>query len=136
MADGSKTPLLNLDTLTERYVVKVDGESYELRNPGELSLVAYHKLGKKSDELNKLLNVPEGQVTDVQVGELDRILDFLCRQVLDAPDEVHKRLKDLHKLQVIQTFNELPESAALAAGATDMAPEAESPPTGASKFPD
>ena len=139
---GTKTPLLNLDTLTERYVVTVDGKSYELRNPGELSLTAYHNLGKKSDELSKLLDVPDGEFTDEQVAELDRTLDYLCRAVLEAPDEVHKRLKDLHKLQVIQTFNELPESTALAAGAkAEKAPvaeveETEASPTGESTSPD
>ena len=139
---GTKTPLLNLDTLTERYDVKVDGESYELRNPGELSLTTYHKLGKKGDELSALLEVPDNEFSDEQVEALDQTLDFLCRAVLVAPDEVHKKLKDLHKLQVIQTFNELPESkgmAALIAGAEDeKAPEAkaESPPTGESKSPD
>ena len=135
----SRAPLLSLDTLTERYVVTVDGESYELRNPGELSLTSYYMLGKKGEELNELLEVPEAEFTDEQVASLDRTLDFLCRAVLDAPDEVHKKLKDLHKLQVIQAFNELPESkgmAALATGATDAAPEAESPPTGESKSPD
>ncbi len=140
---GTKTPLLNLDTLTERYTVMVDGEPYELRNPGELSLTAYHNLGKKSDELSKLLDVPDSEFTGEQVAELDRTLDYLCRAVLEAPDDVHKKLKDLHKLQVIQTFNELPESkgmVALVAGATaEKAPEAEEPeisPTGESTSPD
>ena len=133
---GTKTPLLNLDTFAERHVVTVDGEQYELRNPGELSLVAYYRLGKKGDELNALLEVAE--LTDDQVKSLDRTLDELCRMVLDAPDDVHRRLKDLHKLQVVTAFNELPESkgmAALAAGAKDeRAPE--SPPTGESTSPD
>ena len=134
MAD-TKTPLLNLSTLSERYTVTIDGDEYELRNPGELDLLSYHKIGKASAEVEQLLADADA-LTTKQVTRMNRLIDQLCRAILDAPDVVHKGLKDIHRLQVIQVFNTLPESQpALSPGENgETAPEeTKAPSTGESK---
>ncbi len=109
MADA-KTPLLTLDTLSERQIVRINGEDYELRNAGELSILAYHRLGQKSERVGELLNVDEP--TEQQVTTLRAILDELAREILVAPDEVYKLLRDLDKMRLVQAFNATAEEGA------------------------
>ena len=120
--------VLDLDTLTERDTVSVDGVHYELTNPGELSLVDHHRCGKWGARVEQLYN--GGAVTDEAVAELSHLLDLLCRLVLrTVPDEVHARLTDVQRLQVAQAFSgpTRPSPAPPAVGA-DAAPS-----TGASR---
>lgn len=102
---GRRKPLLNLDTLIERATVVIDGESHEITSPSELSIIDHHRLGRQGSRLEVLL-----QKDDASVQELDEtkeLLDTLCRSVLRAPDEVHEKLTDTHRLQLAQAFTEL-----------------------------
>ncbi len=102
---GRRKPLLNLDTLIERATVVIDGESHEITSPSELSIIDHHRLGRQGSQLEVLL-----QKEDASVQELDEtkeLLDTLCRSVLRAPDEVHEKLTDTHRLQLAQAFTEL-----------------------------
>lgn len=101
----SKTPLLDLNTLTERSLIKINDGTFELRNPGELSLLSYRKLETRSAEMEALME--QESLSDNQVEILAKTLDSLVEMVLDAPDEVRAQLNDLHKLRILQVFNEL-----------------------------
>lgn len=110
MADA----LLNLDTLVERKIVKVDGKPYELRTPGELSLLEFHRIGKLGETLEPLF-AQEDSLTLDQVGTLATALDELCRAVFIAPPEVHAALREGHKLQIVNVFIELQRGAKVTA---------------------
>ena len=99
-------PLLNLDTLVERATVIINKKSYEMKKPGEVSLLDYHWVSKQSEKLEGIF-AQTGPLTMEQVGSLASSIDELCRFILFAPDEVHKGLLEIHKLRIIQTFTDL-----------------------------
>lgn len=106
MANGKRIPLLDLDTLAARATVTIDGSEYELRNAGELSLLEFHRFARKAEEVDGILaKDDDGEELALRLTEL---LDELCRLILEAPDEVHRRLKDVLRLRIVQAFNELP----------------------------
>ena len=116
----AKEPILNLDTLAERAVVRVDGADYELLNPGELSVLDFHKIGKRAERVETMLK-QESDLSEGQVAELTEALDALCRIVLRAPSEIHQRLTDMQRLQVSQAFTDLQrKTTGPAAGGEDV----------------
>ena len=129
---ANRTPILNLDTLVERAVVRIDGTDYELLNPGELSVLDFHKIGKRAERVEAMLK-EEGDLSEDQVVTLTEALDALCRLVLRAPAEVHARLSDTQRLKVTQAFTVLQrEQPGPPAGGDDV-PTA--PSTGESNSP-
>ena len=100
-----RKPLLSLDTLSERYTVVIDGVLREMLNPQELSIVDYHRLGKKGARLEAIMEADDP--SEEEWAEARQIMDELCRSVLLAPDEVHERLSDTHRLQVTNAFTGL-----------------------------
>ena len=105
-------PVLNLDTLVERRVVVIDGKHYELKNPDEVSLLDYHRIWYKGRELDAAFAKPN--LTMDEIGALAKNIDELCRFLLDAPDAVHARLHESHKMKVIQVFTSLQHAAVTA----------------------
>jgi hypothetical protein len=103
-------PVLSLDTLVDRKGIRIDGETYGLRNPGELSAVEYHSVFQKGSRFDILQMKPE--VSEEEGAEMGRLLDFICRVILDAPDEVHRKLSDTHRLYVMKLFTQLQRAAA------------------------
>lgn len=107
MADPTtpQTPVLDLDILTgaTRPVVRIDGTPYPLKDPDELSVLDFHRaVPRRALELEELANP-----TDSEAQEYSAILDQGCRLVLEAPDEVHQRLKNRQREQVISVFTRL-----------------------------
>jgi len=125
-------PILNLNTLVDRRVVRIDGKDYELIASGELSLLDYHRIGRQSGRVEELMTRSE-DLSDAEVQELSRMLKDLCCLILRAPEELHARLNDLHRLAVIQAFSNLQRDQKKAAPAG----EGSAPPTstGASSSP-
>lgn len=125
----TQEPLLSLQTFCEHKQVAIDGTLYNLVNPGELSILDYHRISKRGQRAQELMD-KNAELTDAEVRELTELLDSLCRMILDAPDELHGRLRDTHRLQVVTVFCDLQRD--------QMSPrpaggeEAEESPTGVS----
>ncbi|KKM71008.1 hypothetical protein LCGC14_1435010 [marine sediment metagenome] len=126
-------PLLSLDTLVVRRTVVIDGGVYEVLSPSELSIIDHHRLARKGTRLEELL--AKADASDAELEEIGKTLDELCRYVLKAPDDVHKKLTDTHRLLVTQAFTELLMETVRPAGAkvTEEGPKS---PTGESTSPD
>jgi hypothetical protein len=99
------TPLLDLDTLTERPFVLIDKVKYELRTPEELSVVEYHRLGKIGARLDAIENIKDPTEEDEQ--EFNALLNTLSGRVLLAPNEVKARLKSVQLVAVAVAFTRL-----------------------------
>lgn len=102
---AAKKPLLDLDTLVVRPTVRIDGVEYEMVAPDELSILEYHRLINLGKRLDAIEQVEEP--TEAQEIEYEDLLDTLCRRILLAPDEVHKRLKRPQRAAVALTFTQL-----------------------------
>ncbi len=102
------TPLLNIDTLVQRPVIRIDGVAYEMLNPGELSVLQTMRFVAQARRIEELQNAaiaehasPDGAPAE----ELERIADGIVRAVLPAvPAEVINRLSGARKLQVAEVF--------------------------------
>jgi hypothetical protein len=99
-------PLLSLDTLAERHTILIDGQSYGIKNVKELSAVEYHLFGLKMPRLSALVSKGEDISAD-EAREVSNILAYLCRVIVVAPPEVHSRLSELQRLQIIDLFPKL-----------------------------
>lgn len=121
----AREPVLSLDTFVDRRFITIDGERYELRNPGEFSILDYHRMGVRAGRVDALM--AEGELAEEQVQELESLLNDGCRSVLIAPDEIHRKLTDVQRLKVIEAFTHLQrETAAPPAEAEAEAPTGES----------
>lgn len=131
MAD-KKEPVLSLDTLVEHRCVVIDGVAYDLVNVSEISILDYHRLGKRAARVEQLMNGDE--LDESQVAELCDHMAWICAFVLCAPEEILRKLSDNQRLAVMQAFIELQRGETLPAapaGATETpapSPEA-APPT-------
>jgi hypothetical protein len=125
-------PLLNLDTLSQPLTVAtIDGEPYPIRSADQLSLAGYHVCQRAGERLDVLWGQPV--LSDDESAELSMLLDRVTRVVLDAPDAVHRRLTDLQRLAVAESFIRLPLPTLRSLGAA-MTPRA-AIPTGANISP-
>lgn len=127
----AKEPLLSLDTLVEHETIKINGKPYDLANLGELTIVDTHRLSKKHARVDELREKADLSESDVE--EFRRELDWMVRLILRAPAEVVDQLGDQHKLRIIRAFTQLlrDEEAPLAAGE----PEAPETSTGERRSP-
>lgn len=122
---AKKKPLLSLDTLVDRSVIAIDGKPYELRAPGEFSLLDYHRIGKRSEQLDALKAHEEPTEEDVEA--VAAALGELCRMVLVAPEDVYARLSVLHQQAIVSAF--MAPLRVTPAPAADAEPAAMSTPT-------
>lgn len=115
----TQTPkVLTIDLAeTVRPAVGIDGGSYGLRAADEFSIAEFHKLGRLGRRLDALMAL-ETALTDAQQQEVSTVLDTICQQVLDAPPEVHAKLRDLHRLRICRTFTALQGESLEPVGAT------------------
>jgi hypothetical protein len=102
---------LNTSTATRR-VIKVDGESYNLRNQNELSLAARVRIARAGarfediDDHDKLR-----EITDEQIDALQADIRSAARSlIVSIPDAVFERLLDEQCLAVVQAFGLEPGS--------------------------
>jgi hypothetical protein len=118
----------------ERDVVTLFGTEYELANCADLSAVDIQKFQRKGKRLDELIRA-DRDLTEAEETELVGLLDSICRRVLVAPDELHARLRDVHRIQVAALFFQLLAATIAAAGATAPAGETSSPPSVGSTAP-
>lgn len=104
MAIGPKPPLLDLSTIDVRDTVRVDGKVYPLRDSGEFDWLSYQAWSKKFNRVIALYQKKTRKPTEGK--ELQRLLDECCKLVLEAPDAVHVKLKDVQRLQIVTVFFE------------------------------
>lgn len=118
------TQLLDLSTLIDRPIVRIDGENYELRVREELGLLEFQrilKLHKQFTDLNEE-DITEEQAKDA-LDALDTILVIL------GPDLPLERLSDIHKSSIAQAW-------AGQYAEEEVAADPTLPQTGAQSFPD
>jgi hypothetical protein len=104
MATGKS--VLNLDTIIGgRERITIDRKKYEIRSAGEFVALDYEAKAAKFTRLGMLGK--KKQPNKREVVEYSTLLRELCWDVLIAPPEVHARLNDVHRAQVITFFSGL-----------------------------
>lgn len=133
MADSKRTPVLNLDSLTERRAVRFEGTDYDLLNPEEVSILDYHRIVKQAHRIDEIMGSGKStsDLSEAEVAEMTAALDRAVRMILRAPDEVHAKFSDLARLAIISVFSDLQRSVNPPA-ATATAPPTETPTTSTS----
>jgi hypothetical protein len=114
----TKTPLLDLSTLVDRHVVRINKKTYQLRNSDELSFIGYRQFVGSLSRLGALLQKQTPTVSELQ--EQSKLIREKCAQILIAPASVLASLTDRQQLAIIEAFLKLlPETkkAMAAAGA-------------------
>lgn len=129
-------PLLNLDTLIRRPKVAIDGITYEIMTPDELSIIDSHRFGMWGRRIKELASAE----SEAEEAELIDLVDRVARKVaVGVPAEIYAGLSGKHKLAISDVFTGLLLRNSLGvAGA--IAKAAGIPigilPTGAMPFPD
>jgi hypothetical protein len=98
-----KTPILDLDTLVDRPVVKIDGHEYELLTHDLLAPIDGHRMSRSYARIGVLLDQPT--LSDDEERELEALPDRMCRLVLDAPDPIHAALTSKQRMAILSTFS-------------------------------
>lgn len=116
-----RKPLLDLDTLTQRERITIDGKPYQIRNPGELDIVQFHAITAGAETVQQLLTgdaSKPGFISDLSedaVAQVAAALDTVCRAIfVDVPADVYARLSETQKLEVMRAFSGLQEGRARA----------------------
>jgi hypothetical protein len=93
-------PALSLSTLIpDRPVLRIDGATYHLKSPDELSLVESRQFGKWGKELEALGKDPD------QTEALEALLEVVATAALaDVPPEVFARLSKTQLLSIAEVF--------------------------------
>lgn len=96
-------PVLDLDTLADRPTVRINGKDYRLWSVDLLPPLDNHKV-RKLLKRNEVL-ARQDDLTKAEEKELEKILDEICRIVLDAPEAVQKKLTAKQRAEIIQAFH-------------------------------
>jgi len=123
------TSFLDLDTLANRPIVKIDGVAYPLRATEDFSILEWHRHGKEVTRFAELMN--QADLTDAEGQELSILLASYCQRVLNAPADVHAKLTDGHRLRIVTVFSQLLGIAGLTLGARTARPKPTLAKTGA-----
>lgn len=100
-------PILDIKTLTERPTIAIDGESYEILSPEEVSVVDHHWFSAQGRRMAALLS--KDKLSDKETRELGRIVvDLSDRVMVGVPDAVRDKLTEVHRASIVQVFIELP----------------------------
>lgn len=131
-------PVLDLSTVVDRPFLKIDGEQFEIRHPDEFSLVQQLRQQRHAERVMALvegmLHEPPSEATEREYAAL---LDQSCRQVLMAPDPIHEKLRDEHRLAIVKAFTGLLlERTRQRAGAPAPTSDPSEPNPGMSSSPD
>src|SRR5688500_16166781 len=97
--------VLDLSTLVDPTHAQIDGAFYVLRHPESLSLFQLKRVETYMPRIGALLQ--QDHNTAEEEAEVARLLDVVCRDVLDAPPEVHARLSDVQRLAIVDAFTKL-----------------------------
>ncbi len=101
------SPILDLDTLIKRPIIKIDGVNYEIISPDELSVLDHHRLMEQGKRLDALLSASEmGEEDEAEIKKLlVKITDWI---MVGVPPEVRAKLTDAQRMDVGQVFTALP----------------------------
>ena len=97
-------PILDLSTLIpDRPVIRIDGATFHLRSPDELTLAESHRFGRWGKDLEALAKDPERLV------DMEALLRRVSREALadDVAEEVFARLGTRHHLAIVEVFTVL-----------------------------
>jgi hypothetical protein len=96
-------PILDLSTLiAERPPIRIDGVTYHLKAPDELTLAESHQFTRWGKALEEL-GMEEGRVAD-----LEALLRVVAKATLaDVPDEVFARMSPAQHQSIVEVFTML-----------------------------
>lgn len=117
MADALS--LLDITTDIGRFHVRIDGVPHFISHPDALTLSQINQLQHLRPRAIEMQTRAE-ELTSDDERELGAILDRMVRIVLDAPEAVHQKLIDAHRLAIVDAFSKL-RSSGRKTGATVMA---------------
>jgi hypothetical protein len=100
-----QTPNLDLGPLKDRPTVTIDGKKYEMRTSGEFAYLVYRSQQRRFERLGTLMQ--KRRVTKAEEQEQTRLLDGFVRELLIAPDTVHAKLRDSHRMDIVRFFSTL-----------------------------
>ncbi|MBZ0164565.1 MAG: hypothetical protein K8H74_17865 [Notoacmeibacter sp.] len=103
MAETKKRqPLLDLTTLIERPTIAIDGKSYEILSPDELSILDTQRFENWGREIQALCQDEE------RGEELNALIDTVAARIMTGvPDDVAAKLTSAHRMRVIAVFTGL-----------------------------
>lgn len=104
MTQASSGHLLDLDTLVERPVIAIDGATYQIRSPGELSVVESHRFGRWGNRIDALA-AEDGEAAEAELTEL--IAKVAKAILVDVPDDVFDKLSGANRWAIIDLFTGL-----------------------------
>ncbi len=99
--------ILDIFTKVERPTFTIDGKSYEMRDPGELSMAEFHVLSKTGSEL---IAFGEQYSTDPEAAfdSIAKCMDDLLDMVTpDLPADVREKLNPFHLQKILEAFTGL-----------------------------
>ena len=97
-----KTPILELSTDSATCPIKIDAKAYAIRHPNALSLFDFKHVDRQLPRVAHLLQ--QTAPSPEQRQELSQLLAEVTAIVLEAPDAVHAKLKDTHRLIIVEAF--------------------------------
>ena len=98
--------MLDLNTLIERPVIRIDGEKYEILTPDELSVLDWKRFLKTAGRLEEIVAMPE--LGDDETEELSNLLiDLTDKIMVGVPSDVRSKLNQNHLLSVAGVFTTL-----------------------------
>ena len=96
--------ILDILTKVDRPTFTIDGEKYEMRDPGELSMEEFHVLSKTGSKLivfgEQYSTDPEGAFEAISKC-MDELLDMVTP---DLPAKVRAQLNPFHVQKILDAF--------------------------------
>lgn len=106
MAD--RTPVLDLTTVTERLLIRIDAIPYALKRVDDLTLAEYYAVERILTPLHVLIEKSRTQsLAPPEDAQLTTHLDELVAIALLAPADVRQRLGQLQKMRITDFFSGL-----------------------------
>lgn len=102
---ATPTPVLDISTVIERPTIRINGANYQLRTSNEFTYLTYRHWSLKFKRLAVLFG--KAKRSKKEVAEQHTLLVDCCKAILMAPDAVHAKLEDVHRVQIVTVFFEL-----------------------------
>lgn len=110
MATVPQTPSLDLTTITNGIPIKIDGQPYDIRHAESLPLATYRQLEMQSSRLGHLM--VKAKLTKEEAAETSQLLAEVTDAILDAPEDVRAKLKDVQRVKIVDLFTKRSETPA------------------------
>lgn len=95
-------PILDLSTLIERPTIRIDGATYQLRNPEELSILDSQWLSDAGKRIETIAGTKgDGEELDAAIAEVVK------RAVVDLPPDVFAKLSGSQRMAIVEVFTGL-----------------------------